>query len=151
MKVRFEENNEFKAQDPLVLVQAQSLTDQAKEVVDYLEQFAFSSRQVIPIKTEDHLLMVKIDDIILVDVEQTRLTIFTVDGIYTTKETLARFQNRVNRRSFVQISRHGVLNIDHLQSLSDSFSGSMTAKLSKNIKASVSRKYVKSLMTYLGI
>lgn len=151
MKVRFENNDEFSPQDPLVSVQAESLTDQAEEVVNYLEQFAFSNRQVIPIKTDDRLLMLKIDDIILLDIDQTTLTIFTVDGIYTTKETLTRFQNRINRRSFVQISRHGVINIDHLQSLSDSFSGSMTAKLSRDVKASVSRKYVKSLMTYLGI
>ncbi|EUB23184.1 hypothetical protein HMPREF1514_0058 [Streptococcus sp. AS20] len=35
--------------------------------------------------------------------------------------------SRINRKNFIQISKHDVINIDHLLSLSDSFSGSMTA------------------------
>ena len=72
-------------------------------------------------------------------------------AIYTTKETLTHFQNRVNRQNFVQISKHAIININHLLSLSDSFSGNMTARLTNNIKSSVSRKYVKLLMDYLGL
>ena len=37
------------------------------------------------------------------------------------------------------------MNIDHLESVSDSFSGNMMAKLTRGVKSSVSRKYVKSL------
>ena len=62
-----------------------------------------------------------------------------------------RIQHRINRRSFLQISRHAVMNIDHLESLSDSFSGNMMAKMTGGVKSSVSRKYVKSLMDYLGV
>ncbi|MFR8938034.1 MAG: LytTR family transcriptional regulator DNA-binding domain-containing protein, partial [Streptococcus sp.] len=47
--------------------------------------------------------------------------------------------------------RHAVMNIDHLESLSDSFSGNMMAKMTGGVKSSVSRKYVKSLMDYLGV
>ena len=46
---------------------------------------------------------------------------------------------------------HSVINIDHLESLSDSFSGNMMAKMTRGLKSSVSRKYVKSLMDYLGL
>ena len=151
MKIRFEATPEFPAQDPQVLVQAEELTGQARQVMDYLENFSVTNQSVIPIKTDDHLVMVKIDEIILVDVEQAELTIYTVDGSYTTKETLTHFHNRINRRSFLQISRHAVLNIDHLESLSDSFSGNMMAKMTRGLKSSVSRKYVKSLMDYLGL
>jgi len=69
----------------------------------------------------------------------------------TMRETLTNFQHRINRRSFLQISRHAVMNIDHLESLSDSFSGNMMAKMTGGVKSSVSRKYVKSLMDYLGV
>lgn len=93
----------------------------------------------------------RIEDLILADIDKNLLTIYTVDGIYKTKETLTNFQNRINRRNFIQISRHSVINIDHLESLSDSFSGNMMAKMTRGIKSSVSRKYVKSLMDYLGL
>ena len=127
------------------------LTDQAREVMDYLEQFSTVNQVVIPIRTDDQLVMVKIEEIIMADIDKNVLTIYTVDGFYMTKETLINFQNRVNRRNFLQISRHAIINIDHLESLSDSFSGNMMAKLTRGIKSSVSRKYVKSLMDYLGL
>ena len=106
---------------------------------------------MIPIRTDDKLVMVKIEEIIMADIDKNVLTIYTVDGFYRTKETLINFQNRINRRNFLQISRHAIINIDHLESLSDSFSGNMMAKLTRGIKSSVSRKYVKSLMDYLGL
>ncbi|PNM84486.1 hypothetical protein AL506_008265 [Streptococcus sp. FDAARGOS_146] len=58
--------------------------------------------------------------------------------------------SRINK-NFIQISKHAVINIDHLLSLSDSFSGSMTARLTNNIKSSVSRIYIRLLMDYLGL
>ncbi len=54
--------------------------------------------------------------------------------------------SRINRQNFVQISKHAIINIDHLLSLSDSFSGNMTARLTNNIKSSVSRKYAPLLI-----
>ena len=104
-----------------------------------------------PIKTDDHLIMVKIDDIILAEIDKNQLTIYTTEKTFTIRDTLTNFQHRINRHNFLQISRHAVMNIDHLESLSDSFSGNMMAKLTRGVKSSVSRKYVKSLMDYLGV
>ena len=151
MKIHFEITPKFSEKDPHILIQAAQLTDQAREVMDYLEQFSTVNQVVIPIRTDDQLVMVKIEEIIMADIDKNVLTIYTVDGFYMTKETLINFQNRVNRRNFLQISRHAIINIDHLESLSDSFSGNMMAKLTRGIKSSVSRKYVKSLMDYLGL
>ena len=95
--------------------------------------------------------MLKTEDIILADINQTTLMIYSRDGIYQTTESLTRFQQRINSSNFIQVSRHAVINIDHLESLSDSFSGNMTAKLTNQIKTEVSRRYVKLLMEYLGI
>ncbi len=151
MKIHFEITPKFSEKDPHILIQAAQLTDQAREVMDYLEQFSTVNQVVIPIRTDDQLVMVKIEEIIMADIDKNVLTIYAVDGLYMTKETLINFQNRVNRRNFLQISRHAIINIDHLESLSDSFSGNMMAKLTRGIKSSVSRKYVKSLMDYLGL
>ena len=109
------------------------------------------SSNSIPIKSMDKIMMLKLDDIILVDVIQTTLNIYTLTCVFTTTVTLVHFANRLNKSNFIQISKHALINLDHLESLSDSFSGNMMAKLSSNIKSSVSRKYVKGLMTQLGI
>ena len=151
MKIRFEEKQDIPENNPCVVIQAKQLSDQAREVMDYLEQFSTVNQVVIPIKTDDHLIMVKIDDIILAEIDKNQLTIYTTDKTFTVRDTLTNFQHRINRRNFLQISRHAVMNIDHLESLSDSFSGNMMAKLTRGVKSSVSRKYVKSLMDYLGV
>lgn len=65
MKIRFEEKQDIPENDLCVVIQAKQLSDQAREVMEYLEQFSTVNQVVIPIKTDDHLIMVKIDDIIL--------------------------------------------------------------------------------------
>jgi len=135
MKIRFEEKQDIPENDPCVVIQAKHLSDQAREVMDYLEQFSTVNQVVIPIKTDDHLIMVKIDDIILAEIDKNQLTIYTTDKTFTVRDTLTNFQHRINRRNFLQISRHAVMNIDHLESLSDSFSGNMMAKMASAEKS----------------
>lgn len=52
----FEEKSDISAKDPCVVIQAERLSDQAREVMDYLEQFSVVNQVVIPIKTDDHWL-----------------------------------------------------------------------------------------------
>ncbi len=144
-------NPTIPSNDPLVVIQADELEAEAKEIFEYLHQYKSFYVNAIPIKTDDKIVMVKTDHIILADINQTTLMVYCVDGIYATTETLTHFQSRVNRKNFIQISKHAVINIDHLLSLSDSFSGNMTARLTNKIKSSVSRKYVRLLMDYLGL
>lgn len=151
LQTRFEEDAQISSQDPLVVVRADQLAGEAKVVLDYLENFKAGPSGVLPIKSDDKLVMLKTEDIILADINQTTLMIYGTEGVYATTETLTRFQNRLNSRNFIQVSRHAVINIDHLESLSDSFSGNMTAKLTNQLKTDVSRRYVKLLMDYLGI
>ena len=87
MKLRFEEKSDISTNDPCVVIQAEQLSDQAREVMDYLEQFSVVNQVVIPIKTDDHLVMVKIDDIILAEIDKNVLTIYTIDKTYTMRDT----------------------------------------------------------------
>lgn len=80
MKIRFEMKTEFSEKDPHIVIQAAQLTDQAREVMEYLEQFSTTNQVAIPIRTDDYLVMVKIEDIILADIDKNLLTIYAVDG-----------------------------------------------------------------------
>lgn len=148
---QFEQDSQISTDSPLVLVKAAEKTSTIQQLLDYISNYQMISSNSIPIKSMDKIMMLKLDDIILVDVNQTTLKIYTLTGVFTTTETLVHFANRLNKSNFIQISKHALINLDHLESLSDSFSGNMMAKLSSNIKSSVSRKYVKGLMTQLGI
>ncbi|MGT2749476.1 LytTR family DNA-binding domain-containing protein [Streptococcus orisasini] len=151
IKSQFEPDAHIPADSPLVLIKAAEKTDDIQRLLDYIDNYQLTTSSAIPIKSMDKIIMLKLSDIILADVNQTTLKIYTLKGVYTTTETLVHFSNRLNKSNFIQISKHALINLDHLESLSDSFSGNMMAKLSNNIKSSVSRKYVKLLMTQLGL
>ncbi|MGT2636375.1 LytTR family DNA-binding domain-containing protein [Streptococcus ratti] len=151
VKSQFELDSQIPAHTPLVLVKAAEKTDDIQRLLDYINNYQLTASTVVPIKSMDKIIMLKLSEIILADVSQTTLKIYTLKGVYTTTETLVHFLNRLNKSNFVQISKHALINLDHLESLSDSFSGNMMAKLSNNIKSSVSRKYVKLLMAQLGL
>ena len=55
-----------------------------------------------------------------------------------------------NQRTLVKVGETVEKDV-YKRQLSDSFSGNMMAKLTRGVKSSVSRKYVKSLMDYLGV
>ncbi|MGT2949422.1 LytTR family DNA-binding domain-containing protein [Streptococcus devriesei] len=151
VKSQFELDSQIPVHTPLVLVRAAEKTDDIQRLLDYIDNYQLPASSAIPIKSMDKIIMLKLSEIILADVSQTTLKIYTLKGVYTTTETLVHFLNRLNKSSFIQISKHALINLDHLESLSDSFSGNMMAKLSNNIKSSVSRKYVKLLMAQLGL
>jgi len=153
VRVEFEQNLAIEATDPLVVVQAAARSPEVADGMAYLADYQDQAVHagIIPVKTPDRLVMVKTAAIILADIQQDTLLLYTTTGTITTHETLRHLVQRLGGKTFVQVSKHGVLNLDHLESLEDSFSGNMTAILTDHVKTAVSRKYVKQLMHQLGL
>ncbi|AKP65757.1 LytTr family transcriptional regulator [Levilactobacillus koreensis JCM 16448] len=151
MRHKFEQNPDIDPADPLVVVQAAAEGPETAAISAYLDNYQTSRTGIISVKTPDRLVMVKTATIILADVQHETLLLYTTTGTITTHETLRHLVQRLGDSNFIQVSKHGVLNLDHLQSLEDSFSGNMTAVLTTNLKTAVSRKYVKELMSQLGL
>lgn len=148
---QFIQDEQVAATQPEVLVKAPVLNQPVRVLMTYIDQFETGQPAILPVKTTEQLMMVKIIDIILADVQHGQLMIYTQTGIVTSKEPLIHFRQRLANSDFVQVSKHAVLNLNHLITLSDSFSGNLTARLTNQVKTEVSRKYVKSLMTSLGV
>ncbi|MCH5463671.1 LytTR family DNA-binding domain-containing protein [Levilactobacillus tujiorum] len=151
MHQRFERQVGIDATDPLVIIQAADRQGEVPALQRYLDDFQQQRPEIIPVKTADRLVMIRTADIVLADVQETALLIYTAAGMTKTRETLRHLLQRLASDDFIQVSKHGVLNLNHLLSLEDSFSGNMTACLTNQLKTSVSRKYVKDLMKRLGI
>lgn len=60
------------------------------------------------------------------------------------------FQNSV-LDDFVQVSKHGIINLNYLESLEAGFTGNMIAKLAFKQKTDVSRRYLPELEKKLGL
>ena len=107
MKIRFEEKQDIPENDPVWSFKPSNYPIKHREVMDYLEQFSTVNQVVIPIKTDDHLIMVKIDDIILAEIDKNQLTIYTTDKTFIVRDTLTNFQHRINRRNFYRYPPRG--------------------------------------------
>ncbi|MDF7637728.1 LytTR family DNA-binding domain-containing protein [Leuconostocaceae bacterium ESL0958] len=134
-----------------VHIAAAEKNQQVEKVLAALATLETTSPTVLSLKTDTGIQIIKIDDIIYVDVQANDLLLYTTQETLRTKERLTNFLHRLKSPDFVQVSKHAAVNMKHLKLLENSFSGSMVAKLSQEQQTVVSRRYVKDLMNCLGL
>jgi len=150
VQIHFEPDPSLGPDDLNIIVTAATKNDRVTSLINYLKKFNRQSSVLIPIKTEDKILTVKQVDLIKVEVTKSILSFYTKDAVVKTNGRLYQILTRLNE-NFVQVSKHGVININHLVSLEAGFTGNMIAKLSFNQRADVSRKYLPELERRLGL
>lgn len=150
MQIHFEPDPSLGPDDLNIIVTAATKNDRVTSLINYLKKFNRQGSVLIPIKTEDKILTVKQVDLIKVEVTKSILSFYTKDAVVKTNGRLYQILTRLNE-NFVQVSKHGVININHLVSLEAGFTGNMIAKLSFNQRADVSRKYLPELERRLGL
>ena len=151
MEIRFEEDKALTQDQIDVLVSSQDLSPNVQRLMDYISLYQAETPSMVPIKTADRIEMLKVEDLVSVDVEGTSLILDTLKGRQMITERLYKFQDRLNNPDFVQVSKHGIINIHHLEALEASFSGNMLALLTGKRKVDVSRRYLKNLGKRLGL
>ncbi|MBJ8349959.1 LytTR family DNA-binding domain-containing protein [Streptococcus zalophi] len=149
MDCRFEEDRSKKQLE--IIIKKASYDKEVADLFHYLELFSDITPNVIPVKTEDRIVLLKVEDLILVDVDATHLILETMTGTLRTNDRLYKFKDRLKNPDFVQVSKQSLININHLNYLEASFSGNMTARLDRNIRTIVSRRYLKDLEARLGL
>lgn len=149
MDCRFEEDHSKEQLE--IIIKKASYDKEVADLLHYLELFSDITPNVIPVKTEDRIILLKVEELILVDVDATQLILETMTGTFRTNDRLYKFKDRLKNPDFVQVSKQSLININHLNYLEASFSGNMTARLDKNIRTIVSRRYLKDLEARLGL
>lgn len=151
MDIRFEEDKALSQDQIDVLVSSQDLSPKVQRLMDYISLYQAETPLILPIKTADRIEMLKVEDLVSIDVDGTSLILDTLKGRQIITERLYKFQDRLNNPDFVQVSKHGIINIQHLEALEASFSGNMLALLTGKRKVDVSRRYLKNLEKRLGL
>ncbi|WP_282805820.1 LytTR family DNA-binding domain-containing protein [Lactobacillus isalae] len=150
MIVEFEPNSNLKEDQIEVKVVSVEETQQVKKLIDYIKNFDKKVGSILPVKTEDRILTVKIDEIIKIEVEKIELTFYTTSAVIKTNGRLYQVLEKLNN-DFVQVSKHGIINLNYLESLEAGFTGNMVARLDFKQKTDVSRKYLPELEKKLGL
>lgn len=151
VKITYQQSDKLPEDDIRINIVSKSRTIQVERLIDYLAKFTKSKETNIPIKTDDQFLIIKPGDLLMVEVNQRELTFYTINRVITTTGKLKDIQDRLNDPKFIQVSRYAIINMDYLQSVENGFSGTMIAKLTHNVKTSISRKYVPVIKEYLGL
>lgn len=150
MEIRFNQNSK-QLSEPLITVEYNEKNKRIENLIEYISKFRENETELISIKSSDQILIININKIDLIDVENNKLYVYTEDQIIETNERLINIKDKIGNNDFVQVSKHALININSLISLSSSFSGNMMAKLKYDNKPSVSRRYVSNLTDRLGI
>lgn len=107
--------------------------------------------EVLPIEIEDRIYVLNINDIIAISVNQGVTTINTVETEYETSEPLSFYEKKLNDTKFLRIHRASIINKKHIQSVEHWFNSTYQVTLTGNIKLQVSRSYMKTFKSEIGL
>ncbi len=150
MQIHFQSDPLLGPDDLNVTVNAVAKNDKVIKLLNYLDKYNQKSSSLIPIKTEDRILTIKQTELIKVEVTKNILSFYTKSDVIQTNGRLYQVLTRLNE-NFVQVSKHAIINLNHLLSLEAGFTGNMIAKLNLDQRADVSRKYLPELERRLGL
>lgn len=151
MHYQFEEDSSLPKEAIEVLVRSGKYDQAVQDVLNYLAKFEQGRVEILPVKTVVRTELLRVSDLILVDVDGTSLILETTNGRLINTDRLYKFRERLANPDFVQISKHALININHLKSLENSFSGNMLAMLTNDVTTNVSRRYLSDLEKALGL
>lgn len=153
MDVEFHSNPNLEEDQIEVKVISARQTTNVNNLLSYIKNFDKKVDSLLPVKTEDRILTIKIEEIIKVEVEKTELSFYTTNAVIKTNGRLYQILEKLNN-DFVQVSKHGIINLNYLESLESleaGFTGNMIAKLAFKQKTDVSRRYLPELEKKLGL
>lgn len=150
MDVEFHSNPNLEDDQIEVKVISAKETPKINSLLSYIKNFDKKVDSLLPVKTEDRILTIKIEEIIKVEVEKTELSFYTTNSVIKTNGRLYQILEKLNN-DFVQVSKHGIINLNYLESLEAGFTSNMIAKLDFKQKTDVSRRYLPELEKKLGL
>lgn len=150
MDVKFHSNPNLEEDQIEVKVISARQTTNVNNLLSYIKNFDKKVDSLLPVKTEDRILTIKIEEIIKVEVEKTELSFYTTNSVIKTNGRLYQILEKLNN-DFVQVSKHGIINLNYLESLEAGFTGNMIAKLDFKQKTDVSRRFLPELEKKLGL
>lgn len=149
MKVEFKKDESLH-DEIRVEVKSAEQDSTINKLLAYISKFDKQERSLLPIKTSDRIVTIKMNTLIKIEVQATSLTYYTTAEVLKTTGRLYQVLEVLND-NFVQVSRHAIINLNYLESIENGFAGNMIVRLANNLKTDVSRKYLPELEKELGL
>ena len=116
----------------------------SEEVVSLLQLLKKRSKGKLILYREEEQYIIDADEIVFIEASGNNVYAYTKQDTYEAKQKLYEIKELLGGRSFAQINKSVIVNINYVKSIQAEFSGNYRIKL-KNRKESltISRKYFK--------
>lgn len=144
MKVSIELSQEYTP--PHAVIYTDGVTEEIQRAVDLLN----ASDSPLIGRQGDRLVVIRPEEIYMIRVENGTTVIYTEKEAYESGRRLYELLGRLGNR-FMQISRQVIINLAYVRSVEAGFGGTLVLKLKNGMKDYVSRTYLSSFKSYLGL
>ncbi len=139
MKITLEPMNTGETE---IIIRGDIASDEVSALLSFINSGNNSGKLILYREDEQYLVNAK--DIVYLEASDGKVTAFTTEGTYSTKQKLYELKDILSSLPFAQINKGVIVNIDFVKSVSAEFSGNYTLKLRNNKETlTVSRKYFK--------
>lgn len=135
------------AKEPYAVIYASEITPEIRRAVALLEK---EIPDVIPVKENDSIIVLRPDEIYMVRVENEKTVVYTKTKRYDGGKRLYEFEEILGK-GFIRISRGTLVNLHYLERVEPAFGDMMLLGMKNGCKDYISRKYLPAFKKYLGL
>ena len=135
------------AKEPYAVICASEITPEIRRAAALLEK---EIPDVIPVKENDSIIVLRPDEIYMVRVENEKTVIYTKTKRYDGGRRLYEFEEILGK-GFMRISKGTLANLHYLDYVESTLGGLMLLVLKNGCKECISRKYLPAFKQYLGL
>ena len=132
--------------EPYAVIYTDQITAEVTRIIEAIR----SSEEIITVKEEDKISILKPDEIYMVRVEEGKIYIYGREKRWGSNKRLYEMKEQLGA-GFMQIAKACIINLSYMDSVETSFGGMMKMRLKNGLKEYVSRRYLPGLKEYLGI
>lgn len=115
------------------------------------EKIVEETAGVFPLHMNDRIYMVKLEEILAIEVNQGETTVYTEQKDYKTTEPLTTWEEKLPTPPFLRVHRSFLVNLDEVIEIQPWFNQTYQLTLKKELKIPVSRSYVQLFKKQIGL
>ena len=135
------------AKEPYAVIYASEITPEIRRAAALLEK---EIPDVIPVKEDDSIIVLRPDEIYIVRVENEKTVVYTKTKRYDGGKRLYEFEEILGK-GFIRISRGTLVNLHYLERVEPVFGDMLLLVMKNGCKDYISRKYLPAFKKYLGL
>lgn len=137
--------------EPSVIIRAERMTPEIDGIIHAIESAADSAYPMVAAYSGDTRVLLSQREIIRVYLENRKLIIWTDQGGFMARGSLAEMEAKLNHRRFLRISRSEIINLYKVSNFDFSLLGTIQVIFDDGSVSWVARRYVRAIQKTLDL